>query len=911
MSDPSSNEVVSAVATASPLDTSSTSTQASVVLKFGGTSVASAKTWRTIASLVRKYQAKGETPILVCSALAGVTDLLQRIVNNEESDQALSEIQQKHWTLAHAFGIDVEAAMGAPWQALQDLSATRRDDDAAWQAQVMACGELMSTRLGASILRTQGIAACWRDAREALLCVTTDKAGKRHYLNAEIQPEHNAPLVQKWREQARFEQDGDGSQNNDSAAQCWITQGFIARDNNDATVLLGRGGSDTSAAYLGVVLGARRVEIWTDVPGMFSANPKVVSSARQLRHLSYREAQEIAATGAKVLHPRCIAPLREAGIPLHIDSTLQPELQGSVISDEARDFGAQVKAICCQRGITLISMETLGMWQQVGFLAEAFQRFQRFGLSIDLISTSESNVTVTLDTHAQMVDISVLDSLKAELETICRVKIITDCASVSLVGRGIRTILHRLGPALELFEERKIHLLSQAANDLNLSVVVENDYADSLVRQLHHLLIPRDARIPEESVFGPLWQHLVQPETMPQTTRKAIWWREQRQALLQRADEHAAAYVYHLPTVRQRVQSLQQLDSVSRLLYAMKANSHPEVLRCIRAQGVGFDCVSWAEIQYLRELFPDLSPQEVLFTPNFAPREEYAEALAWGCTVTLDNLAILQQWPDLWRDQRAFLRVDPGQGHGHHQKVKTAGVHSKFGVPLGELDEVAELCAELNLTIHGLHVHIGSGLTLADNWRRNAELLIQLTQQFPAVENLDLGGGLGVPTKAGDSELDLRELDAGLREIQAQASKALNLWLEPGRYLVSEAGVLLVHVTQTKGKGQVRYVGVTAGMNALIRPTLYGAYHDIVNLSRLDDKRQELVNIVGPICETGDILGLDRMLSPCQEGDVLLVANGGAYGAVMASRYNLRPLVAEVVLDPARQDALDNLGNVA
>ncbi|MCG8464780.1 MAG: bifunctional aspartate kinase/diaminopimelate decarboxylase [Xanthomonadales bacterium] len=908
MSDPSLNEVVSATATAPTLDTSSTSTQAIVVLKFGGTSVASAKTWRTIASLVRKYQAKGETPILVCSALAGVTDLLQRIVNNEQADDALAEIQQKHWALAHAFGVNVEAAMGEAWLSLQDLYAKRRDE-AAWHAQVMACGELMSTRLGASILQTQGIAAYWRDAREALRCETTDKTRKRHYLNAEVKPASNPQLVQKWREQTRFEH--DAQQTNEAAAQCWITQGFIARDDDHATVLLGRGGSDTSAVYMGVVLDAKRVEIWTDVPGMFSANPKVVSSARQLRHLSYREAQEIAATGAKVLHPRCITPLREAAIPLHIDSTMQPELQGSVISDEARDFGAQVKAICCQRGITLISMETLGMWQQVGFLAEAFQRFQRFGLSIDLISTSESNVTVTLDTHAQMVDESILDALKTELEAICRVKIITDCASVSLVGRGIRTILHRLGPALELFEERKIHLLSQAANDLNLSVVVESDYADSLVRQLHHLLIPRDARIPEESVFGPLWQHLVQPETMPQATRQPAWWREQSQTLLERAEDHAAAYVYHLPTVRQRVQSLQQLDSVSRILYAMKANSHPEVLRCIRAQGVGFDCVSWAEIQYLRELFPDLSPQEVLFTPNFAPREEYAEALAWGCTVTLDNLAILQQWPDLWRGQRAFLRVDPGQGHGHHQKVKTAGVHSKFGVPLGELEEVAELCAALNLTIHGLHVHIGSGLTLADNWRRNAELLIQLTELFPAVENLDLGGGLGVPTKAGDSELDLKELDAGLREIQAHAPKALNLWLEPGRYLVSEAGVLLVHVTQTKGKGQVRYVGVTAGMNALIRPTLYGAYHDIVNLSRLDEKRQELVNIVGPICETGDILGLDRMLAPCQEGDVLLVANGGAYGAVMASRYNLRPLVAEVVLDPARQEALDNLGNVA
>lgn len=870
-----------------------------VVLKFGGTSVASAKTWKTIAGLVRKYWEQGEKPLLVCSALSGVTDLLQRIADGHEIEAALDEIALRHQKLAQAFDIDSDHWLKDQWQELVGLARAQAQTPA-WQAQLMSQGELLSTRLGAGILAALGIHAQWQDTRLTLRAKDESGTPKRHYLNAEVSAQFDATQRERWLSGLASE----------SLPACWISQGFIASDDAGETVLLGRGGSDTSAAYLGVILGAARVEIWTDVPGMFSANPHLVSSARQLRHLSYREAQEIAATGAKVLHPRCITPLRQAKIPLHVDSTLHPELQGSVVSDEARDFGAQVKAICCQQGITLISMETLGMWQQVGFLAQAFQCFQRHGLSVDLISTSESNVTVTLDTHAQMLGADALDALRHDLSSICRVRIISRCASVSLVGRGIRTILHRLGPALELFEERRIHLLSQAANDLNLSVVVDEDYADSLVRQLHHLLIPRDSRIPEESVFGPLWRSLMQPEenTLP---RLPAWWREQREVLLAQMAQQDAAYAYHLPTVQERIQRLQGLSAVNRVIYAMKANSHPDILRAVRERGVGFDCVSWHEIEHLRACFPDLHASEVLFTPNFAAREEYEQALAWGCTVTLDNLAILKQWPELWRGQRAFIRIDPGQGHGHHQKVKTAGVHSKFGIPLSELDETAALCEQLQLRVHGLHVHIGSGLTLTDNWRRNAELLLQLSERFPHVEDLDLGGGLGVPTKAGDSELDLVELNAGLESIRQQMKKPLRLWLEPGRYLVSEAGVLLVKVTQTKGKGQVRYVGVTAGMNALIRPTLYGAYHEIVNLTRLDDTAQEMVNIVGPICETGDILGLDRMLAPCQEGDVLLVANAGAYGAVMASRYNLRPLLSEMILGASASSVASGLVDVA
>ena len=160
---------------------------------------------------------------------------------------------------------------------------------------------------------------------------------------------------------------------------------------------------------------------------------------------------------------------------------------------------------------------------------------------------------------------------------------------------------------------------------------------------------------------------------------------------------------------------------------------------------------------------------------------------------------------------------------------------------------------------------------------------------------LDLGGGLGVPEKPGQKELDMTGLDASIAEIR-EANPQFEFWLEPGRYIVAEAGVLLTSVTQTKGKGAVRYVGVNTGMNSLIRPALYGAYHEITNLSRFGEPAEHVVNVVGPICETGDKLGTDRLLPDCREGDVLLIANVGAYGHVMSSSYNQREPAKEITI---------------
>src|SRR5690606_29522900 len=169
------------------------------------------------------------------------------------------------------------------------------------------------------------------------------------------------------------------------------------------------------------------------------------------------------------------------------------------------------------------------------------------------------------------------------------------------------------------------------------------------------------------------------------------------------------------------------------------------------------------------------------------------------------------------------------------------------------------LTAEIGARVVGLHAHAGSGILDPAHWAQVARTLADAAELFPDVRILDVGGGLGVPEKPAQEPLDLEAVSAALAEVR-QAVAGSELWIEPGRYVVAEAGVLLARVTQTKGKEGVRYVGVATGMNSLIRPALYGAYHEIVNLTRLGEPATERVNVVGPICETGDVLGLDRLL---------------------------------------------------
>jgi diaminopimelate decarboxylase/aspartate kinase len=437
-----------------------------------------------------------------------------------------------------------------------------------------------------------------------------------------------------------------------------------------------------------------------------------------------------------------------------------------------------------------------------------------------------------------------------------------------------------------------VHLVTQAANDLNLTLVVGSEHAYRLVQRLHGLLVDKF----EGGVFGKTWEQLVSPAAEAERAERTVpWWITRRKELIAIAEARGAAYVYERASIERAIKALQSLRCIDAIFYAMKANANREILKLAHDLGANFECVSPGEITRVLELFPKLDRHRILFTPNFAPRGEYEWALEQKVWLTLDNLFVLREWGRLFKNQELFIRIDTGQGRGHHEHVRTAGLHSKFGVPLFEMDELAKLVKKSGARVVGLHAHTGSGVLAAEAWRATGEQLLELTRAFPDVRYIDLGGGLGVPEKPGQMPLDLDDLDTLLASIKTSCGDR-ELWLEPGRYIVAQAGVLLTRVTQTKGKGAMQYVGVNVGMNALIRPALYGAYHEIVNLSRLGRPATEIVTVVGPICETGDRLGSDRLMPPSAEGDVILVANAGAYGYVMSSRYNLRELLDEVLV---------------
>ncbi|HET9835231.1 MAG TPA: aspartate kinase, partial [Rhodanobacteraceae bacterium] len=481
-------------------------------MKFGGTSVATPERWRTILELAAARRAEGARVLVVVSALSGVTDALKALCTCAPDERAASlpALHEKHRALAAQMRLPHVEAMER-W--LGSLAAVVADaqESHPWQALIQAHGELLSSSLGAAFMSANGLPTEWLDAREALLAREVPFLNERaRALSAQVDAAHDAAFA------TALAQRGE----------VFITQGFIARDKDGKTVLLGRGGSDTSAAYFGALLHAARVEIWTDVAGMFTADPRQVPNARLLQRLDYEEAQEIATTGAKVLHPRCLSPCRRARVPLLIKDTQRPQLDGTVIGPLLPEEAPSIKAISSRRGITLISMETVGMWQQVGFLADLFALFKQHGLSVDLIGSAETNVTVSLDPTENLLDSDAVAALAADLEKICRVKVIAPCAAVTLVGRGMRSMLHRLSPVLAEFGRERVHLISQSSNNLNLTFVTDEAMLDGLLPRLHELLIRAGAlRTDDSALFGPSWQALYGARAV---AAREPWWRRER-----------------------------------------------------------------------------------------------------------------------------------------------------------------------------------------------------------------------------------------------------------------------------------------------------------------------------------------------------------------------------------------------
>lgn len=458
-------------------------------MKFGGTSVAGRPQWETIASLARARQAEGARVLLVCSAVAGVTNQLTALADDPSSESTLGELIDLHRRLGRELGLDERHWLARGTTLLHEgLAGLAEAPGPASRAALLAAGEWLSTRMGTLFLRQQGLDATWVDAREALEVLPEDNLSPaRQWLAASCAAGADAALDSLW----------------SGLSQVLVTQGFVARSRDGRTALLGRGGSDTSAALLAGRLLADRLEIWTDVPGLFSADPRLIPAARLLTEVDYAEALEMAASGARVVHPSCIRAAAATHTPLWIRDVSRPAVEGTRIGGAA-GAGSGIKTVTCQEHMAVMLLQNLDARRQVGFLAGVFDVFRRRGVSVDLVATSETTTTVAINKAANHLDRAELDLLSAELGSLCTVDRFDDCVCVNLVGRGARTALSRMQAFMQQFDERPLLMVSQSANDLCLSLLVMAGDHQPLLRAAHAALIPERAA----GVFGPSWREI-------------------------------------------------------------------------------------------------------------------------------------------------------------------------------------------------------------------------------------------------------------------------------------------------------------------------------------------------------------------------------------------------------------------
>ncbi len=836
-----------------------------VILKFGGTSVSNLERWKQILTIVNLRLNQGFSVVIVHSAKSGITNLLEMFAATQDKT-LVKEINDSIQALSNELKISFDNESTIE----QLLSFSERKILSAYDvAKILSFGETMTNNVAFAFL-SQYLKVEQLNPKEIFISrADDDRSQESRILSAKCSIKS-----------ATLNQD------------CAIMPGFIASDSDGNTIVLGRGGSDTSAAYLAVALNAKRIEIWTDVHGIFSANPHVVPTARLIEKIGYEEAREIAASGGKVLHPRCILPAEQNNIPLHIYNSKDMEATGTVIQKGYESTSPRVRAINVRHKITLVSMDSMNMWHQAGFMGKIFTVFEKLGLSVDIVVTAQTNVTISLDTTDNIINDEILENLKNTLMVFCDVTIYKNCSAVTLVGYRMRALLGVIAPIISNFAEQRIYLTSQSSNDLNTSIVVDEDQADKLLIALHDGLIAENAN---QYGFGATWEELINKQTNKQHIPES-WWQTSRDELLELAQAQSPCYVYDQKTIIQQIVLLKSLTSVDKIFFAMKSNPNRDVLKIIYQQGVGLETVSPGEIKRIEETIDNLKQDNVLFTPNFAAIQEYEEAFAKGFHVTIDNKFILEQYPDVFKGQSILVRLDPGHGSGHHRYVRTAGEQSKFGIHHSELQDLKAFCDANDIIVKGLHAHAGSGILEHQNWQRIIQYLTDQIAIFQDVEIINMGGGYGITENPHEQGLNMQKLDEIILSFKNKYSN-IQFWMEPGRFLVANAGILLAKVTQTKVKGNSGYIGLETGMNSLIRPALYGSWHNIVNLTRLDEAVEITATVVGPICETGDILGVDRKLPMTKAGDIFLIANSGAYGYAMASRYNLREPAQEIFID--------------
>lgn len=364
-------------------------------------------------------------------------------------------------------------------------------------------------------------------------------------------------------------------------------------------------------------------------------------------------------------------------------------------------------------------------------------------------------------------------------------------------------------------------------------------------------------------------------------------------------------YVYNEEILRKH------MDEVAKVItkypytanYSVKANTNIHILRLAMEEGNNCDAMSIGEIRMLQKAgFPI---ERIFYVPNNVSEEELKAAIELGVMTSLDSLSQLETYGALNPGGRCAVRLNPGVGAGHHEKVVTAGKKTKFGIAEEDIDQIFSIAEKYQLTIAGINQHIGSLFMEPEPYLKAVSNLLRIAERFPDLEFIDFGGGYGIPYHKldGEAEFDMESFREKLVPIlDAFVEKYQRVPLfksEPGRYCVAEGSVILGRVHAVKQNAGRQYAGTDVGMNVLVRPSMYDSWHDIevlrdgVPVSRENLEEQ---TVTGNICETGDVLAKDRMLPQIHKGDLICVLDTGAYGYSMCSTYNSRPRPAEIMI---------------
>ncbi len=375
-------------------------------------------------------------------------------------------------------------------------------------------------------------------------------------------------------------------------------------------------------------------------------------------------------------------------------------------------------------------------------------------------------------------------------------------------------------------------------------------------------------------------------------------------------------YVYDEDKILEKISKLQQaFDNMPvRFFYACKALSNVNILKVIAQAGIGLDTVSINEV--MLGLKAGFDPKHILFTPNCVAFDEIAEAKALGIHINIDNISILEQFGNAFGDSYpVMIRLNPHIMAGGNYKISTGHIDSKFGISIHQMRHIERVVKTTNLNVEGLHMHTGSEIKDVNVFMQGLEVMLEAAQHFPGIRYLDLGSGFKVPYREDELETDVVALatilNERLQDWKAEHNKEIEIWFEPGKYIVSESGHFIVKTNVVKQTPATVFAGVNSGFNHLIRPMFYDAYHHIDNISNPNGTKR-IYTVVGNLCET-DTFAWDRVMTEVTEGDYLVFRNAGAYAFEMASRFNSRLLPAEVLYSQGeaklirKRDAFENL----